>query len=241
MALIFHVSDLHFGAEDRAALAWFEREAQTHRPDAIVVTGDLTMRARHGEFAAARDWLLGLPAPVSVEIGNHDIPYFNPVARFLRPYDRFEAIARLIERPFDLPGVEIIPMPTTVRAQWRLNWSKGHVAQGRLGTAVRALRASTRRHRIVACHHPLVEPGTAGTARTHGGAAALAALAQAGATAILSGHVHDPFDTVIDLAGRPIRLVGAGTLSERVRTSRPSYNVLKANDDGLDVAIRFAG
>jgi 3',5'-cyclic AMP phosphodiesterase CpdA len=240
VVLIFHVSDLHFGAEDKAALDWFVREANAHLPSAIIVTGDLTMRARHAEFAAAQEWLLDLPAPVSLEIGNHDIPYFNPMARFLRPYDRFDLIERFVERPIDLPGVEVIPMPTTARAQWRLNWSKGHVAQSRLGVAVAAVRDSTRRHKLIACHHPLIDPKTHTRAHTRGGPRALEALVNAGATAVLSGHVHDPYDTTVEVNGRPIRLVGAGTLSERVRSSAPSYNAIRIDEDGLSVDIRFA-
>jgi 3',5'-cyclic AMP phosphodiesterase CpdA len=240
MVLIFHVSDLHFGAEDKAALDWFVQEAHTHKPSAIIVTGDLTMRARHSEFAAARDWLMDLPAPVSVEIGNHDIPYFNPVARFLKPYDRFELIERFVERPLELPLVEIIPMPTTARAQWRLNWSKGNVARWRLGAAVEAVRASARRHRLVACHHPLIDPRTRSTAHTRGGARALEALVDAGATAILSGHVHDPYDVRVEVNGKPIRLIGAGTLSERVRASPPSYNAIFVEREAMDVEIRYA-
>lgn len=240
MVLIFHASDLHFGAEDREALDWFEAEAHRHNPDAIIITGDLTMRARRREFAAARDWLAALPAPVSVEVGNHDLPHFNPLARFLAPYDRFCAVARFVNRPIDLPGVSIIPMMTTARAQWRLNWSKGAVTSHRLERAVRAVEASPRRHRLVACHHPLVDPATRGSARTRGGRAALAALAGAGATAILSGHVHDPYDEMVEVAGRPVRLVGAGTLSERLRESAPSYNAIIAGADALAVEIRHA-
>ena len=131
-------------------------------------------------------------------------------------------------------------MPTTARAQWRLNWSKGHVARWRLGAAVEAVRESTRRHRLVACHHPLIDPKTRATTHTRGGARALEALVNAGATAVLSGHVHDPYDVKVEVNGKPIRLVGAGTLSERVRATAPSYNAIFADRDALDVEIRFA-
>ncbi len=239
MDLIFHASDLHFGAQDNAALDWFMAEAERCKPAAILITGDLTMRARHREFAAARAWLEALPAPVSVEVGNHDLPYFNLFARFVTPYARFSLVERFIERPLELADVEIVPLQTTARAQWRFDWSKGAVTQPRLAAAVTQLNDSTRRHRLVACHHPLVEAGTRGTARTRGGAGALAALAQAGATAILSGHVHDPYDRQIEIDGRSVRLIGAGTLSERVRESAPSYNAIMADGDDLRVEMRY--
>ena len=54
MTLLFHASDLHFGAEDSAALAWFAQAVTDEQPDAVIITGDLTMRARSAEFAAAQ-------------------------------------------------------------------------------------------------------------------------------------------------------------------------------------------
>lgn len=240
MALIFHASDLHFGAEDRDVLDWFAAQTERYRPDAILVTGDLTMRARRQEFAAAREWLSALPAPVSVEVGNHDLPRANLFARMARPYHRFRAVQQFIQRPIDLPGVAIVPLQTTARWQWRLDWSKGMVAARRLAAAAGSIAASTRRHRIVACHHPLIEPGTATSARTRRGTAALEMLARAGATAVLSGHVHDPFDRVVEIGGQPVRLIGAGTLSERVRASLPSYNALTTSESGLEVEVRYA-
>ena len=241
MALIFHVSDLHFGAEDGGALAWFAREVEAQRPDAVVVTGDLTMRARRREFRAAQAWLSALPALVSVEVGNHDLSYFNLLDRFTDPYGRFGALEKQIERPLDLPGVDIIPLRTTARMQWRLNWSKGYLTGKRVAEARDAITRARGPLIIVACHHPLVDPATRGSARTRGGAGALAALARAGADAVISGHVHDPYDEHVLADGLPVRLIGAGTLSERVRDSLPSYNAIRATADGLSVDIRFAG
>ena len=224
---LFHVSDLHFGAEDRAALDWFATGVADVRPDAVICTGDLTMRARHREFAAATAWLGALAVPVMVEPGNHDLPYFNLIERFTAPYARFQALRCAVNRDLVLDGVAIIALPTVAAAQWRLNWSKGHVGSANLAHALAALAAvAPEGIRIVACHHPLIEAATVGTASTHGGKQALAALARAGADVVLSGHVHDAFDISVEAGGRPIRLVGAGTLSQRVRSTPPSYNRL---------------
>jgi 3',5'-cyclic AMP phosphodiesterase CpdA len=239
MARLFHVSDLHFGREDRAAIAWFERLVREERPDAVIVTGDLTMRARSAEYRAATEWLGGLGVPISIEPGNHDLPYFNPIARIFTPYGRFKRVERSIERPLELPGVSIVPLRTTARAQWRLNWSWGVVKEKRLQEAVQAVRATPDGHlTLVACHHPLVpvEPGH-GHGLTLRGVNAIIRLAEAGAHAVLSGHVHEPFDVVHD-AGRPVRLIGAGTLSERVRESRPSFNELRVDGGQLHVQVR---
>jgi len=234
---LFHVSDLHFGAEDAAALAWFAGTVETERPDAVIVTGDLTMRARAGEWAAAEAWLGRLPVPVSVEPGNHDLPYFNPVRRLLRPYGRHARLVAAIGKPLNLPGVWLVPLRTTARFQWRLNWSRGVVGRGSLAEALAKLRACPPGHlAIVACHHPLGDSiGRSAAKRTRGGGEALAALARAGAGAVLSGHVHDPFD-MVSQAGP--RLIGAGTLSQRVRRTPPSFNALTIVDGRLEVDVR---
>lgn len=239
MTKLYHISDLHFGMEDRIALDWFQAEVRADRPDAVIVTGDLTMRARSHEFAAAAAWLEALAVPVTVEVGNHDLPYFNPLARFATPYKRYRRLERMIERPLDLGGVTLVPLKTTARAQWRLNWSKGKVSSRSLAAALDLTRAAPADHVVlIACHHPLIEAGTRSSARTHGGPAALEQLAAAGAHAVLTGHVHDPFDVAQDVAGRTVRLIGAGTLSERVRDTAPSYNVLRIAQGAIELELR---
>ncbi len=239
MIRLFHVSDIHFGAEDQAALDWFAGVVRGEQPDAVIVTGDLTMRARHHEFDAAARWLEKLGRPVTVEVGNHDLPYFNPFARAFRPYARYGRLERLIERPLDIAGVHIVPLRTTARFQWRLNWSKGIVAAAPLGQTLAGIaQAPAGAIVIVACHHPLIEAGTSGTAHTKGGANALAALAGAGAHAVLTGHVHDPFDIAHQAGDRIIRLIGAGTLSERVRSTRPSFNELHIDGAAITTRLR---
>ena len=220
--LLFHLSDIHFGLEDNKALDWVHQEIAERRPQAVAITGDLTMRARHREFAAACHWIQSLDVPVTVEIGNHDMPYFNPLERFIAPYRRFRAIQGLIEREIDLPGLAIVPLKTAVRAQPRLNWSKGWVSRSALRkclAAIDALPAGTRA--LVAVHHPLREVGTRGTALTVNGKRALAELARRQVLGVLSGHVHDPFDILEDTPAGPVRMIGAGTLSQRLRSTPP--------------------
>ena len=94
---LFHLSDIHFGLEDSRAIAWAKECIERERPDAVAITGDLTMRARSREFKAACEWITALDVPVTVEVGNHDIPYFNLYQRFFAPYRRFRAIESLVE------------------------------------------------------------------------------------------------------------------------------------------------
>ncbi len=242
MTRLFHVSDVHFGREDRAAIDWFGARVQEEQPDAVIMTGDLTMQARAKEFEAAAKWLQGLGRPVTVEVGNHDLPYFNLWARFVTPYKRYRALERMIERPLDVKGVGIVPLKTTARFQWRLNWSKGYVSTRALQESLALVEAVPMGDLVfVACHHPLVEGGTLATSETHRGSEALAALAEAGAHAVLTGHVHDPFDIAHDVGGRTVRLIGAGTLSERVRARPPSFNEITLEGASFSTRARFMG
>lgn len=239
MIRLFHVSDVHFGREDEGAVAWFDGLVRAEKPDAVIMTGDLTMRARAHEFASGLAWLQGLGVPVTIEVGNHDLPYFNPFRRFLRPYHRIHAIERMIEKPLDLPGVSIVPMKTTARFQWRLNWAKGRVSQRSLQEALVLVEAAPKEAFVfIACHHPLIEARTQATAATRGGVEALAALAAAGADAVLTGHVHDPFDVAHEVAGREVRMIGAGTLSRRTRATPPSFNEIRIAHGQFDVVLR---
>jgi 3',5'-cyclic AMP phosphodiesterase CpdA len=236
---LFHLSDIHFGLEDNRALDWVKQEIAEKRPAAVAITGDLTMRARHREYAAACHWISSLDVPVTVEIGNHDMPYFNLIERFVAPYRRFRAIEGLIEREIDLPEIAIVPLKTAVRAQPRFNWSKGWVSRAALRDCLAAIDAlPTGTRALVTAHHPLREVGTKGTALTHNGHKALCELAQRPVLAVLSGHVHDPFDIVEDTERGPVRMVGAGTLSLRLRSTPPSFNELTWDGETLKVRAR---
>jgi predicted phosphodiesterase len=95
------------------------------------------------------------------------------------------------------------------------------------------------RRKIVSCHHPLMEGPPGSPNPTINGDAAFFALAQAGADVVLSGHVHVPFDITHEVAGRPLRMIGAGTLSTRLRGAVPSYNVLcHCAERGLALELR---
>ena len=233
--VLFHVSDLHFGFEDRRALEWFVAAVERERPAAVICTGDLTMRGTPREFAMAREWLSALPVPVTLEPGNHDVPYYwYPLARAFHPWREYDMLEAAVERDLGLEpvaGLErvaVVPLRTVAAAQWRLNWSKGRVANAALDAALQGLAHNAGKGlKLVTCHHPLIDADTVGTGSTRGGRRALAALARAGADAVLSGHVHDPFDLKVGTDAGTIRIIGAGTLSQRLRSTAPSYNRLE--------------
>lgn len=234
MPLIFHVSDLHFGREDTHAVARFAAAVAAERPEAVIVTGDLTMRARSTEFAAASAWLARLDTQLSIDPGNHDLPYYNPVRRFFRPYKRSSRVEAALEKPLKLPGVAVVPLRTTSRFQWRFNQASGIVHPHRVEAAIATLAAlPDDTVKIVTCHHPLVGE------ETRGGTRAIQALAEAGADLILSGHVHDPFDRTWDNGRARVRMIGAGTLSERTRHGPPSFNAIRIDGRAIDVSVRL--
>jgi len=236
---IFHLSDIHFGMVDQRALDWVRECVELERPDAVVITGDLTMRARHREYRAANGWIADLDVPVTVNIGNHDMPYFNLIERFVAPYRRYRAIHSKVESAVDLPGLAVVPLKTTARAQWRLNWSKGWITGRALVETLDRIDALPEGTRVlVSAHHPLVETGTRGTALTRGGAKALEELARRKVLAVLSGHVHDPFDLIEETAAGPVRMIGAGTLSQRLRTTPPSFNQITIEGGAVRVESR---
>lgn len=233
---LFHISDVHFGVEDHAALDAVARAVAEERPDAVVCTGDLTQRARHSEYARAAEWFAGLGVPVVLEPGNHDMPYYNPWERFTDPFRRYNRLRAAVEGRFASDDVVLVPLLTTVRAQTRFPWSDGVIRPAALADTLARLAAlrGDPRTIIVTAHHPLLGKQDGGANPTIGGDAAFAAIAAAGAHAVLSGHVHVPFDELRTRDGKAMRMIGAGTLSTRLRHGAPaSWRVITCAAGGV--------
>ncbi|WP_211295222.1 metallophosphoesterase family protein [Novosphingobium guangzhouense] len=237
---LFHLSDIHFGLVDEQAIAWAKTCIEREQPHAVAITGDLTMRARHPEFQAACEWIQGLDVPVTVEVGNHDIPYFNLYQRFFDPYRRFKAIERMVETRLDLPNLAIVPLRTTTRAQYqRFPWSNGWVTDKALAQTLAQIDALPEGTRVlIACHHPLPERRADGKLLTINGTRTMEVLAGRKVMAVLSGHVHDPFDLVEETPAGPLRMIGAGTLSKRIRSTPPSFNEIVIDGNEIHVTAR---
>lgn len=243
---LFHISDVHFGVEDRAALDAFARAVAEQRPDAVICTGDLTQRAKHSEYAAAQEWFASLGVPVVLEVGNHDMPYYNPWERFTDPFRRYNRLNALVGSDLASSDVVLVRLRTTVRAQRRFPWSDGVVTSAALAETLAALEAlkGDPRSIIVIGHHPLLGPEGGPDNSTIGGDAAFAQIAAAGAHAILSGHVHVPFDQLRRGAnGRTMRMIGTGTLSTRLRHDTPaSWRELVCEPGGMiETRLRWPG
>ncbi|MFN3294566.1 MAG: metallophosphoesterase family protein, partial [Gemmobacter sp.] len=233
---LFHISDVHFGVEDGAALDAVARAVAEERPDAVVCTGDLTQRAKKREYARAQQWFAGLGVPVVLEPGNHDMPYYNPWERFTDPFRRYNRLRAAVEGGFVSDDVVLVPLLTTVRAQTRFPWSDGVIRPAALADTLARLAAlkGDPRTIIVTAHHPLLGKEDGRRNPTIGGDAAFAAIAAAGAHAVISGHVHVPFDEVRTRGGKALRMIGAGTLSTRLRHGAPaSWRVITCEAGGV--------
>jgi 3',5'-cyclic AMP phosphodiesterase CpdA len=216
-------------------------DVKASAPDAVLVSGDLTRRARAAEFEAAFAFLRGLGAPLLAVPGNHDIPHADLIARFLSPRERWDAATAEAE-PLGLPGVTVVPLDTVARAQWHLDWSAGAIGPRRRARLARELAAADGR-RIVLAHHPLRHAPWAGHRRPPRGAAETAAtLERSGAAAVLCGHLHradvSPLvDGAAANSGTPLQIIAPSALSPRGGPN--GWNLLTVTPSELAVRTRW--
>lgn len=239
MSLVLHLSDTHFGTEQSEVSAALLQLAKEVRPDVAILSGDVTQRARRGQFAAARSFLDALVAPVKLVIpGNHDIPLFNLAARLFDPYGNYRrAFGQELEFQFLNKDLLIIGVNTT--RPWR--HKDGEISAQQIEHVSQQLqRALPHQLRIVVVHQPVfVERDSERANLLHGHKAAIQAWSAAGANLVLSGHIHLAYvrnlrEQLQDLP-RSIWTVSAGTaLSKRVRDGQPnSVNLIHYDPDEL--------
>lgn len=241
MTVVLQVSDPHFGTERPQAVAALQRFCHAQRPDLLLVTGDITQRARPDEFARAKAFFdtLGVPSRLVIP-GNHDIPLFAIFARMFKPYGRFaRAFGLALEGEFERDDLLVIAINTTRR--WR--HKHGEVSDKQIDhVAERLTRAGPHQLRLVAVHQPVgvtKEIDVKNLLRGH--ERAVRRWAEAGADAVLGGHIHLPY--VLPLPGLPhaVYAVQAGTaLSSRVRGGiSNSVNVIRTGPDRSGVVERW--
>lgn len=239
MARIAHLSDIHFGGENPAAVEAALQIVNGGDFDLAIVSGDLTRYAEVAEFEAACAWLKRLTIPVLVTPGNHDAPYLAWAERIFTPFRRFERIvgpARL--QNWTGKGLAVLGLNTARGAQPRLNWSKGQISKRQTEEAARWFASvGDDAVRVLVCHHPLVEMiGGPMTARVWGGEAAAERMAETKVDVVLSGHIHAPFVWPYPHGDGKTYAVGAGTLSIRERGVPAGFNII----DTEKAAIRIA-
>jgi len=222
VSLLLHISDPHFGTEQAPVVAALLALAHLRAPDALVLSGDVTQRARASQFSAARAFCDELAiSPMLTLPGNHDIPLYNVGARLLRPYAGYvRAFGAALEPVLETDSLLVIGVNTTRPERHK----HGVVSRSQISrVAAQLARARAGQLRIVVTHQPaaVLRPQDEHD-RLRGAEPALQAWAAAGADLILGGHIHLPY--VMDLQARepatprPMWCVQAGTaLSSRVR------------------------
>ena len=203
---LVHISDIHFGAENRVATEAAIASICGYSPNVVIVTGDLTLGGKASEFKAAREWLSRLPRPLLVTPGNHDTPYWNLVLRTVAPFGRYRRyISPLTNQASTCPTSWFAPLTRHAVLSRSFNWSKGAVNLAAIHQAAREMKAAKAALKVLVCHHPLIESSCVGvTGGVHRGEAAARILAEAGVD--LVPHVIDcEFDSSVHRPGSNYR------------------------------------
>lgn len=235
MAQIIHLSDLHFGAHDPRLVEKVEARIDEVKPDLVVISGDFTQRAKTEQFQEACEFLtrlskaghevLGVP-------GNHDIPLYDVLRRFLSPLTRYRRYIDETLCPYhELNDAAVLGI-NTARS---LTFKDGRVN----AEQVDYIRDTFRRHkadtpRILVTHHPLfalpVSDGPELGKAIGRQDMALSAVADAGVDLLLAGHNHRASthhaEDLVTGAGQAL-VVQAGTAtSTRLRDEEQSFNLI---------------
>lgn len=231
MRTIVHLSDLHFGRVDHALLVPLTELIQRVAPDLLVVSGDLTQRARSREFVAARAFLDTLPAPRIVVPGNHDISLHNLFDRFLRPLQKYCRYITDDLQPFFVDDEIAVAGVNTARSltikDGRINHEQVAQVKARFANVPDSLV------KIIVTHHPFDLPDQFRRADLVGRAdTALQSFASCGADLLLAGHLHASHAGTTNahypIDGFAALVVQAGTAtSTRGRGEANSFNVIR--------------
>jgi 3',5'-cyclic AMP phosphodiesterase CpdA len=247
MPRLIHLSDLHFGAHDPKLVDAVEQRIDDAKPDLVVISGDFTQRARTEQFEQACQFLERLKAAGHEVLGvpgNHDVPLYDVLRRFLSPLTRYRRFIDESLCPFhELPGAAVLGI-NTARS---LTFKDGRINQEQV-TYIRDTFSRTRADtaRILVTHHPLfalpVGDGPELGKAIGRQELALDAVAEAGVDLLLAGHnhrasTHHAKDLVTD-AG-PALVIQAGTAtSTRLRDEEQSFNLLEVGNAEVTVAVQ---
>jgi len=244
MARLVHLSDLHFGAHDPRLVEGVERSVDELKPDLVVVSGDFTQRAKTEEFEEACRFLerlrdgghevLGVP-------GNHDVPLYDVLRRFMSPLTRYKRYIDDVLCPVhELRGATVLGI-NTARS---LTFKDGRISHEQV-EFIRETFARTPSDdmRVLVTHHPLFALTVGEDVQSAIGRQdmALDAVEEAGVDVLLAGHNHHAsVNSARDLVTRAggALVVQAGTAtSTRVRDQDQSFNLVDITEEQVVLTV----
>jgi 3',5'-cyclic AMP phosphodiesterase CpdA len=239
MRVLAHVSDLHFGRSHAAVLRGLSAALHSIQPDLVVVSGDLTQRARETEFQQACEFLDNLPLSLVVP-GNHDVlPWWNPLGRWRWPLKNYRRYISEEPEPFLVDSEIAIVGVNTARSA---SFNSGRLNAAQVARACERLRLiPPGLTRIIVTHHPFDLPehhrghDVVGRAQM-----AMSVFAACGVELFLAGHLHVSHigETTLRyrIPGYSALVVQAGTAtSTRERGELNSWNLIRINRPHIHV------
>ena len=247
MPRLIHLSDLHFGAHDPVLVTAVERRLDEEAPDLVVISGDFTQRARTEQFEAAGAFLMRIRDAgheVLAVPGNHDVPLYDVLRRFLSPLTRYQRFIDDSLCPFiAIPGAAVLGI-NTARS---LTFKNGHVSHEQLALIRDTFaKTSVNQPRILVTHHPLFAlPIGDGPELGHvmdDQLLALDAIADAGVDLLLAGHNHrasvNDASSLATGAGKALVIQAGTATSTRTRDELQSFNRIEIDGSGVRVTIQ---
>ena len=251
MIRVFHVSDLHFGRPTvPEQIEAIEALIQRERFDVVAISGDLTQRARTGEFQRAKAFIRDAEkvSKVIVIPGNHDVVWWKSPFNTddgAAMYDKYRTwIAGDLEPCLRVPGATFVGINTSQGVTHRaLTWRFRDLSV--IGAVRKDQLARTRRlfeesppgdARVIVMHH---NPVKGELSQRHGlkdTRKVLGAFAELGVSLVLCGHDHQEAIHYIEHTRKGTVIATAGTVSNRTRGGRPSsMNVIEISPQTIDV------
>ena len=246
---LLHLSDIHCGrpfVEQHMEAAFAVAKSMPF--DAIVLSGDLTQRARKHEFLQARAILGRLEkiAPTLVIPGNHDVQWWKSpfgIGDRSSVHERWRTFVQQETDPtLAVPGAKIVGMNSAAGTMpWTLtfyprDWRvKGGVTRQQLENAQERMASTPDGHlRVLVVHHNVLRGRLSnrwGLARPNRTLDAIAAMQP---HIVCTGHDHEERLEVVSRGGTQFMVATANTLSSRMRGKRASsFNVIEWDGKAL--------